>query len=200
MDEKPGNRLGMMLDRLDAHWRWPLVLFWLGVAAFMLWDRYGAIRIFALSDTDDNMRIMQVRGLLEGQGWYDLQQHRLAGSNIHWSRLVDLPIVALKLIFTPLVGGRIAEQIAVAVAPLLPMLAAMSAVAVIARRLTARFAFLVAIVLLVAARLGQGHVAAATHRPSWLAARHARLGGGGADRPETRPGRSHARPRHGAYR
>ena len=84
----------------------------------MLWDRYGAIRIFALGDTDDNMRIMQVRALLDGQGWYDLQQHRLAGSNIHWSRLVDLPIAALKLIFTPFFGGRIAEQIAVAVAPL----------------------------------------------------------------------------------
>ena len=68
------------------------------------------------------MRIMQVRALLDGQGWYDLAQHRLAGSNIHWSRLVDLPIAALKIFFTPLVGGRIAEQIAVAVAPLLPML------------------------------------------------------------------------------
>jgi hypothetical protein len=156
MLEKPGNGLQGALDRFDAHWRWALILFWLGVAGFMLWDRYGLIRIFALGDTDDNMRIMQVRALLDGQGWYDLQQHRLAGSNIHWSRLVDLPIAALKLIFTPLFGGRIAEQIAVAVGPLLPMLAAMAAVAVMARRLTGRFAFVIAIVLLACAGSAKG--------------------------------------------
>jgi hypothetical protein len=156
MLEKPGNGLGAAADRLDAHWRWALILFWLGVAAYMLWDRYGLIRVFALGDTDDNMRIMQVRALLDGQGWYDLQQHRLAGSNIHWSRLVDLPIAGLKLIFTPLVGGRYAEQIAVAGAPLLPMLAAMAAVAVIARRLTGRLAFGVAIALLACAGSAKG--------------------------------------------
>ncbi|HST36306.1 MAG TPA: AcrB/AcrD/AcrF family protein [Allosphingosinicella sp.] len=143
-------------ERLDAYWRWALVLFWLGVAAVMLWDRYGAIRIFALGDTDDNMRIMQVRALLDGQGWYDLQQHRLAGSNIHWSRLVDLPIAGLKLLFTPFVGGRIAEQIAVAVAPLLPMLAAMAALAAIARRLTGKLAFGIAIALLACAGSAKG--------------------------------------------
>ena len=105
--------------------------FWLRSSPrYMLFDRWGAIRIFALGDTDDNMRIMQVRALLAGQGWYDLAQHRLAGSNIHWSRLVDLPIAGLKLLFTPFFGGRIAEQIAVAVAPLLPMLVAMAALAV----------------------------------------------------------------------
>ena len=47
----------------------------------------------------------------------------MAGSNIHWSRLVDLPIAGLKLLFTPFFGGRTAETIAVTVAPLLPMLA-----------------------------------------------------------------------------
>src|ERR1044072_2820453 len=110
---------------LDRHWRWFLLLAWLAIAAFMIQQRLPAIRIFALGDTDDNMRIMQVRALLAGQGWYDLAQHRLAGSNIHWSRLVALPIAGLKLMFTPVFGGRTAEQIAVAVAPLIPMLVAM---------------------------------------------------------------------------
>jgi len=144
------------LDRIERHWRWWLLLFWLVTAAYMIFDRSGQIRAFALGDTDDNMRMMQVRALLEGQGWYDLQQHRLAGSNIHWSRLVDLPIAALKLIFTPLVGGRTAEQIAVAVAPLLPMLAAMAAVAVTAHRLIGRLAFLLAMVLLACAGSAKG--------------------------------------------
>jgi hypothetical protein len=143
----PGQA-GWELDFLDRQWRRWLLVLWLIVAGYMLYDRWGSIRIFALGDTDDNMRIMQVRALLQGQGWYDLTQHRLAGSNIHWSRLVDLPIAGLKLLFTPLVGGRDAEQIAVAVAPLLPMLAAMAAIATIVRRLVAPLAFPLAIIIL----------------------------------------------------
>jgi hypothetical protein len=142
---------GGQFDFLDRRWRWWLLAFWLGIAAFMLVERRGAISIFALGDTDDNMRMMQVRALLSGQGWYDLAQHRMAGSNIHWSRLVDLPIAALKLLFTPIFGGRTAEQIAVAVAPLLPMLAAMAALAVIVRRLIAPIAYPLAIALLACA-------------------------------------------------
>jgi hypothetical protein len=147
---------GTPFDLLDRHWRWFLLLAWLVIAGFMLWDRWGLIRIFALGDTDDNMRIMQVRALLNGQGWYDLSQHRLAGSNIHWSRLVDLPIAALKIIFTPLVGGRIAEQIAVAVAPLLPMLVAMTAITVVVRRLIAGIAWPLAIALIACAGSANG--------------------------------------------
>jgi hypothetical protein len=142
---------GGEFDFLDRQWRRWLLFCWLIVAGYMLFDRWGAIRIFALGDTDDNMRIMQVRALLGGQAWYDLTQHRLVGSNIHWSRLVDLPIAGLKLLFTPFLGGRIAEQIAVAVAPLLPMLVAMAAIATVARRLVAPLAFPLAIALLACA-------------------------------------------------
>jgi len=141
---------------LDRRWRWFLLLAWLVIAGFMLWQRWPLIRIFALSDTDDNMRIMQVRALLAGQNWYDLSQHRLAGSNIHWSRLVDLPIAGLKLFFTPLFGGRIAEQIAVAVAPLLPMLVAIAAIAVTVRRLISGFAYPLAIALIACAGSADG--------------------------------------------
>ncbi|HYN45776.1 MAG TPA: AcrB/AcrD/AcrF family protein [Allosphingosinicella sp.] len=147
---------GAPLDHLDRRWRWWLLLFWLGVAGFMVYARWGAIQGFSLGDTDDNMRMMQVRGLLAGQGWYDLEQHRLAGSNIHWSRLVDLPIAGLKLLFTPLFGGRIAETIAVTAAPLLPMLVAMIAVSVMARRLIAPLAFPLAIALLACAGSAKG--------------------------------------------
>jgi hypothetical protein len=48
--------------------------------------------------TDDAMRLVQIRDLLAGQGWFDLTQHRLdppAGVAMHWSRLIDLPIAAL---------------------------------------------------------------------------------------------------------
>ena len=143
-------------DHLDRHWRWWLLLFWLGIGGFMVYARWVQIQGFSLGDTDDNMRMMQVRALLAGQGWYDLEQHRLVGSNIHWSRLVDLPIAGLKLLFTPLVGGRAAETIAVAAAPLLPMLVAMGAVAVMARRLIAPLAFPLAVALLACAGSAKG--------------------------------------------
>src|SRR3990167_2986593 len=49
-------------------------------------------------DGDDVMRLVQVRDLLNGQGWFDLVQPRLGpegGTLMHWSRLVDLPIAAI---------------------------------------------------------------------------------------------------------
>ncbi len=145
---------GAQTDRIGRHWKALLLLFWLGMAAWLVYKRWDAIRMFALSDTDDNMRMMQVRALIEGQGWYDLRQYRLnppAGADIHWSRLVDLPIAGLKLLFWPLIGGRLAEQVAVAVAPMLPMLAAMSALAVTVRRLVHPWAFAVALALIACA-------------------------------------------------
>jgi hypothetical protein len=139
------------LEGLERRWRWGVLLFWLATSAVLLWMRWAQINAFALGDTDDNMRIMQVRALISGQGWYDLRQHRLNppfGADIHWSRLVDLPIAGIKLALAPWVGGPAAEKAAVALAPLLPMAAAMAAVAVAARRLIAPWAFVPAIAIL----------------------------------------------------
>ena len=139
------------MEGLERRWRWGVLLFWLGASAWLLYMRWAQINAFALGDTDDNMRMMQVRGLLAGQGWYDLRQYRLnppAGADIHWSRLVDLPIAGLKLALAPFTGGLVAEKAAVALAPLLPMAVAMTAVAVAARRLVAPWAFALALALL----------------------------------------------------
>jgi hypothetical protein len=139
------------VERLERRWRWWVLLFWLGTSAVLLWMRWAQINAFALGDTDDNMRIMQVRALIAGQDWFDLRQHRLNppfGADIHWSRLVDLPIAGIKLALAPFVGGPAAEKAAVALAPLLPMAAAMAAVAVTARRLIAPWAFGLAILIL----------------------------------------------------
>jgi len=110
---------------IDRHWRWIVLLVWLGFSAWFIYNKWSDIRFFALGDTDDNMRMMQVRGLLGGQGWFDLRQYRLnppVGANIHWSRLVDLPIAGLILLLRPLIGGAAAERWAVGIAPLLPYL------------------------------------------------------------------------------
>jgi hypothetical protein len=141
------------------HWRWWVLLFWLGTAAVLVYNRWNAIHWFSLGDTDDNLRMSQVRAWLEGQNWYDLRQYKLnppAGADIHWSRLVDLPIAGIKLGLSPLLGGALAEKVAVTLAPLLPMLAAMYAVATTARRLISPKAFALGIALLLCAHSARG--------------------------------------------
>ncbi|HET9353532.1 MAG TPA: AcrB/AcrD/AcrF family protein, partial [Sphingomicrobium sp.] len=139
--ETRGARIGALLDR---HWKWVVLLAWLGFAAWFVFSKWTEIRFFGLPDTDDNMRIMQVRGLLGGQDWYDLRQHRMnppEGANIHWSRLVDLPLAGLILALKPFVGTSWAERSAVAIAPLLPYLLLLFSVALTARRLVDRRAY-----------------------------------------------------------
>ena len=133
---------------LERHWKWAVLAVWLLFCAWFIFSRWNEIRLFNLGDTDDNMRMMQVRGLLHGQGWYDLQQHRLAGSNIHWSRLVDLPIAGLILVLRPLLGGAMAEETAVAIAPLLPYLLLLTSVALTTRRLVDKRAYVLAFLAL----------------------------------------------------
>src|SRR3954468_20799511 len=96
------------LELVERRWKLVVLLTWLGFCPFWIYSNQWNIRWFGLPDTDDNMRIMQVRALLHGQGWFDLRQYRLNppfGSNIHWSRLVDLPIAGLILSLRPFFGG-----------------------------------------------------------------------------------------------
>jgi len=129
------------------HWlRWQTAL-WLIAALVLIYVRWKAIIWFSLPDTDDNMRMSQVRALLAGQGWFDLRQYKLnppIGFNIHWTRLVDLPIAGIELIARPFVGGAMAERIAAAIAPLLPLWVAMVAMGLAVRRLVAPGAFAIA--------------------------------------------------------
>ena len=46
---------------VDRHWRWLVVLAWLVLCAYLVANRWGGIQGFILNDTDDNMRIAQVR-------------------------------------------------------------------------------------------------------------------------------------------
>ncbi|QIL03247.1 AcrB/AcrD/AcrF family protein [Sphingomonas sinipercae] len=136
---------------LDRHWKLVVVIAWVGLCAWYLNDRWGDLRAFALGDTDDNMRMMQVRALLHGQDWFDLRQYRLNppyGANMHWSHLVDLPLAGLILLLRPLVGGPMAEMYAAGFAPLIPYLALLFGLALVARRLIHPAAYPLAIVAL----------------------------------------------------
>ena len=144
-DEVGPNRLVSLLAR---HWKLVVVVAWLMLCAWHFADRWGNFRTFALGDTDDNMRMMQVRGLLHGQDWFDLRQYRLNppfGANIHWSRLVDLPLAGLILLFRPFVGGPTAELYAAGFAPLIPYLVLLFGLALLARRLIHPLAYLLVI-------------------------------------------------------
>lgn len=139
------------LDLLDRYWKWAVLLVWLGFVAWFVYSKWADIRFFNLGDTDDNLRMMQVRGLLHGQDWYDLRQYRLnppLGANIHWSRLVDLPLAGLILALRPFLGGPGAERAAVAIAPMLPYLLLLFSVALTVRRLVDRRAYAFALLAL----------------------------------------------------
>mgnify|MGYP004515945095 CR=1 FL=1 len=145
-----GNSAARALNR---YWWHGVLLAWIGIAAWYLWQRWGAVQALSLGDTDDNMRLMEVRAWLAGQPWSDLCQYRLnppGGLDIHWSRLVDLPLAGLILLFEPLVGTGQAERLACGIAPLLPLAVTLAGIALAVRRLVAPAAWPLAIPLLFA--------------------------------------------------
>lgn len=93
-------------------------------------------RTGAFLDTDDAMRMSQVRDFLAGQSWFDLLAHRLdppAAIPMHWSRVVDLPLAALMKIFGLFAPPTTAEALTRIAFPLLLLAALYAAVAWTAR-------------------------------------------------------------------
>jgi hypothetical protein len=136
---------------LDRHWIKLTTIAWVVIVIFYAWKRWAAIHWLSLADTDDNMRLMQVRALLDGQGWYDLRNYRLnppVGFDIHWSRIVDLPIAGLILLLRPFVGVVEAEKLACGIAPLLPLGVTLIGLGATVRRLVSPVAWPLAIVFL----------------------------------------------------
>lgn len=143
----------------ERHWVWLTVLVWIAIVAALLALRWPAIHWLTLGDTDDNIRYVQVRDWLAGQGWYDLTQHRFdppAGGNIHWSRIVDIPIAGLMLFFRAFVDQGMAERLACGIAPMIPLLPLMLALGAIARRLSGGLGWILAVLAPLAAQMGIG--------------------------------------------
>lgn len=110
--------------------RRPLLMITLGWAAISLMlalvSPHVAERRFP--DVDDALRLVQVRDLLAGQGWFDLHQYRMAppeGTLMHWSRLVDIPLAALLWLLMLVLPASQAELITSIAIPLLLLLATM---------------------------------------------------------------------------
>lgn len=111
---------------------------WLFAAFAIALISREAILSWKMGDPDDQMRILQVRDWIAGQSWWDITQYRMnapAGGDMHWSRLVDVPLAFFILLLSPVVGQAIAEQVSASIVPLLTLGAALWFYALGARRL-----------------------------------------------------------------
>lgn len=102
----------------------------LGGARLLIWCMVGVAALAAaffflqptrlsasLGDTDDAMRLIEVRELIDGRSWFDNTLPRFGGAEplqSHWSRLIDLPLAALLTAFDlmmPEAGAELALRI-----------------------------------------------------------------------------------------
>ncbi|MEY4238409.1 MAG: hypothetical protein RL339_1010 [Pseudomonadota bacterium] len=123
-----------------------------------IWVLWAVVRLallplsgYQLPDPDDYMRLAQVRDLLAGQAWFDVTQYCMGlpeGASMHWSRLIDLPLAALILLFDAVLPRTLAELWAMALVPLVWLLPALLALRDIALKLELpRLAAILALVL-----------------------------------------------------
>jgi len=130
----------MFVERRRASFARPLLLRvfagWLLISALLVAVNWPGIAGHRFVGPDDMLRMQQVRDLIAGQSWFDVTQHRLDAPNggvpMHWSRLVDIPILLVILLAKPFVGMATAEVIAGVVVPLLTLLCLMVLVARVA--------------------------------------------------------------------
>ncbi len=92
------------------------------IATYQLLEPYWKrVSAWNLADNDDAMRVLQVRDWLAGQAWFDVSQHRFTEhpvSNIHWSRIADLPLALTMLITNVIFGVSLGEKIAAFITPI----------------------------------------------------------------------------------
>ena len=125
--EFPATR---MPDGFDAARIVQSRLLWCFVAAFLVSARaIGILPDILLSgagDTDDAMRLVQVREFLANGAWFDRTLDQVGAPevlNSHWSRLLDLPIAAIILICSLFMSVEYAELVARVLWPTLLLVA-----------------------------------------------------------------------------
>lgn len=133
-------------------------LAWL-LAAGQLIAEYWAATAITMPDTDDAMRLVELRRFLAGGmlSWFDLHEPRLGlppGYDTHWSRLVDAGLAGVFLLFRVFANDALAERLMAVVWPLLWLVPVIGGAAAIAWRLAGREAAI--IVLLLAVFSGPG--------------------------------------------
>jgi hypothetical protein len=128
-----------------------LALAWALIAAQLLFQHWGQTAQ-TLNDTDDAMRLVEMRAFLAGQGWFDLHQGRVQppiGLDSHWSRLIDAGLAGLFLLFSTVADAPLAERLMRALWPMLWLVPTLIGTAAIAWRIAGREAALIALLLAV---------------------------------------------------
>src|SRR4051812_15147414 len=98
----------VILPQSTVTWRIDAALGLVGALfALCLHVMIGIPTLPAVNDNDSMLRLVEIRDLIGGQGWFDLHQYRMGaqgGFVMHWSRLVDATIAAIILAVTALTG------------------------------------------------------------------------------------------------
>jgi len=97
---------------LQNRWLWAFAA---ALFAVVITNNFNPAQTWStLGDTDDAARLLQVRNLLEGQGWYDLTVSQIGLPNAlvsHWSRIIDAPIALLIVAFETVTSPRMADTL-----------------------------------------------------------------------------------------
>ncbi len=107
------------------HRRWDaaaILLSMLALTGFFALFQNGGFRTLDFIDPDDALRLVEVRDWMAGQSWFDVSQHRINppfGGEMHWWRLLDVPIAAFIALFRLILSPARAEHVALIVWPLL---------------------------------------------------------------------------------
>lgn len=109
--------MNLRLDSDRAAWLsgWVLaaLIMCLGSAAAALAQDFG--------EPDNAMRLVRVRDMLAGQGWFDSIQHRLnppEGTHMHWAQWIDALLAGPIALMKPFIGQQSAEIVMAFVWPL----------------------------------------------------------------------------------
>ncbi len=126
-----------------VEYSWKKVLLW-ALLFYLVWNWKNMGLVFSqgvLPGPDDFLRLHQVQNWLSGQGWYDLTAYRMSpihGADIHWSRLVDIPIATLILVFELFTEPTTAWRLAAIIWPLILFMIAVTAMISICDRIAGR--------------------------------------------------------------
>ena len=95
-----------------------------------------------LMGPDDFLRMTQIHAWMQGQGWFDITAYKMVpphGGDIHWSRLVDVPIAGLIYLFNIFLDFHKASYLAAIVWPLSLMLTTLAVWTLICDRLLVQY-------------------------------------------------------------
>lgn len=122
----------------SAPWRPSVWHIWLALSVFLIAANLSNVIHSLAPEPDDYLRLSQVRDWLAGQDWFDSRQYRMnppVGADIHWVRLVDLPIAGFMLFFRLFLSQPAADTAAMVAVPLVQLYVTMLVLRALMRQL-----------------------------------------------------------------